>query len=154
MFSRTVEYALRAIVFLANQSDDQNVRQIAEATKVKKPYLAKVLHQLARHQLIRSKRGKQGGFSLVKLPSELTIWDVVQAIEPIRRIRHCPLELDAHRTKLCSLHKKLDEALEQIEIVFTSTTIAEILQDPNPSKPLCPFPQVLNMDRPGRIALT
>lgn len=153
MFSQTVEYALRAIVFLAGQAAARTTQQIATATKVPPAYLAKVLQNLSRFNLVKSQRGMHGGFALGKAPESLTIWEVVQAVEPIRRIRECPLELESHRGKLCPLHKKLDDALAQIEQAFTSTTIAEILAEPTTSKPLCPFPFTEEEVAGGRIAL-
>ena len=85
--------------------------------------------------------------TLTKSPSELTILDVVNAVEPIRRIRECPLGLTAHGVRLCPLHKRLDNALASVEEAFRQTTLAEILAEPTKSYPLCDFPS-------GRRALT
>jgi Rrf2 family protein len=141
MLSQTVEYALRAMVYLADHADAQTTPQIAEVTHVPAPYLAKILQSLSRAGLVKSQRGVHGGFSLAKPASETTIWDVVQAVDPIKRIRTCPLELEAHKTKLCPLHKRLDDALAGIEAAFRASTLAELLLEPTTSKPLCPFPQ-------------
>ncbi len=154
MFSQTVEYALRAIVYLAGQEEARTTQQIAAVTKVPSAYLAKVLQNLSRFNLVKSQRGLHGGFSLGKAAEILTIWEVVQAVEPMQRIRECPLDLESHKTKLCPLHKKLDQALEQIEHAFSSTTIADILAEPSTSKPLCPFPFTGEESKGGRINLS
>jgi Rrf2 family protein len=154
MFSQTVEYALRAIVYLAGQEGARTTQQIAAVTKVPAAYLAKVLQNLSRAELVRSQRGLHGGFCLGRSSHELTVWEVVQAVEPIRRIRECPLHLESHRSVLCPLHKKMDDALEQIENVLRGSTIAEILAEPTTSKPLCPFPYVSEPSENGRIPLT
>ena len=78
--------------------------------------------------------------ALTKPPSELTILDVVNAVEPIGRIRECPLGLRAHGVHLCPLHKRLDNALALVEKAFRQTTLAEILAEPTESHPLCDFP--------------
>ena len=143
MISQTVEYALRAVVFLADHGEPRTTQQIAESTKVPAPYLAKVMQSLNRAGLVHSQRGLHGGFTLAKTPAALTIWDVVQAVEPFQRIRTCPLELESHRTRLCPLHKRLDDALAMIERAFKETSVAEILAEPTTSKPLCPFPHGL-----------
>jgi Rrf2 family protein len=153
MFSQTVEYALRAIVYLAGHDEARTVNQIAAVTKVPPAYLAKVLQNLSRAELVASQRGLHGGFLLGKPASELTIWEVVQAVEPIRRIRECPLELESHRTRLCPLHKKIDDALAVIEKTFRDSTIAEILAKPTTSKPLCPFPYEGAAASGGRVSL-
>jgi Rrf2 family protein len=141
MFSLTVEYALRAVVHLAGQAPlSQTTDQIAAATRVPKAYLSKVLQGLSQANIVHSKRGLGGGMVLTKLPSKLTILEVVNAVEPIHRIRECPLGLAAHGVRLCPLHKRLDDALAMVEKAFRQTTLSEILSEPTQSRPLCDFP--------------
>jgi Rrf2 family protein len=142
MISQTVDYALRAVVYLADQGEAaRTIQQIAAVTKVPPPYLSKVMQNLGRAGLVHSQRGLHGGFTLARRPTELTIWEVVQAVEPLQRIRECPLGLAAHRLRLCPLHKRLDDALATIERAFRETTVAEVLAEPSTSRPLCAFPR-------------
>lgn len=141
MFSQTVEYALRAVVHLASLAPQPSTtRQIAEATKVPRAYLAKVLQGLVREGLVHSQRGLGGGITLTKPADEVTILEVINAVEPIERIRTCPLGLAAHGTRLCPLHRRLDNALAMLEGAFGKTTLAEVLKEPSRSQPLCAFP--------------
>lgn len=141
MFSQTVEYALRAVVHLADQAPSpRTTEQIAAATLVPQAYLSKVLQGLCQAKIVQSKRGMGGGMTLTKPPTEMTILDVVTAVEPIGRIRECPLGLKAHGVHLCPLHKRLDSALASVEDAFRQTTLAEILAEPTKSYPLCNFP--------------
>jgi len=141
MFSQTVEYALRAVVHLADQAPSpRTTSQIAAATVVPKAYMAKVLQRLCRAKIVKSKSGKGGGMVLTRPPSDVTILEVVNAVEPIGRIRECPLGLTAHGVRLCPLHKRLDNALAMVEEAFRLTTLAEILAEPTRSRPLCEFP--------------
>jgi Rrf2 family transcriptional regulator, nitric oxide-sensitive transcriptional repressor len=141
MFSQTVEYALRAVVHLADQAPSpRTTDQIAKATLVPKPYLSKVLQELCSAEIVQLKRGIGGGVSLAKAPNKLTILDVVNAVEPIRRIRECPLGLKTHGVHLCPLHQRMDNALAMVEDAFRKTTLAEILADPSKSHPLCDIP--------------
>ena len=140
MFSQTTEYAVRAVVWLASHPDRQlTAQQIAEATHVPAGYLAKVLQGLSRAGLLRSQRGLGGGFMLVRRPSELTVWEIVQAVDPIRRITECPLGLELHGDKLCALHRLLDDAIARIEKDFAACTIASLIEDKGESAPLCAF---------------
>jgi len=146
MFSQTVEYALRAVVHLADQSPSaRTTDQIAIATRVPKAYLSKVLQGLCQAKIVQSKRGLGGGMLLTKSPADLTILEVVNAVEPIGRIRECPLGLAAHGVRLCPLHKRLDSALAMVEEAFRQTTLAEVLAEPTESYPLCEFPSPLGM---------
>lgn len=151
MFSDTVEYALRAVIHLAHQAPAaRTTAQIAEATQVPKDYLAKILQGLAKKGIVQTQRGVGGGVSLVKTPEELTILDVVNAVDPIQRIATCPLKLPTHGTNLCPLHKRMDAAMATVEAAFRDSTLAEVLADPSTtSVPLCDgtAPQPLNLKR-------
>ena len=141
MISQTAEYALRAIVYLAGQGEAQTTQQIAEVTRVPPGYLAKVMLSLARRGLVQSQRGLHGGFSMLRSPQELTVWDVIEAVDPIPRIHTCPLGLESHGTNLCPLHRRLDNAAAMVETAFRSSTVAELLAEPTTSAPLCEFPR-------------
>jgi Rrf2 family nitric oxide-sensitive transcriptional repressor len=151
MFSQTVEYALRAVVYLAYESPDaRTTEQIHKATQVKKAYLSKILQGLARKGIVTTQRGIGGGVALAKSPEELTILDVVNAVEPLTRIRTCPLGLQSHGVRLCPLHRRMDQALESVETAFGGSTLAEVLAEPSKSVPLCdgpPTPQALKLRR-------
>ncbi len=138
MFSQTVEYALRAVVHLAQHAPHpQKTGDIAVATKVPSAYLAKVLQGLRAKEIVTMQRGVGGGVALARPAMELTILDVVNAVDPIQRITTCPLDLKSHGVKLCSLHRRMDNAIFEMEKAFQSTTLAELLNDENPSVPLC-----------------
>jgi Rrf2 family protein len=140
MFSQTVEYALRAVVHLAYEAPDaRTTAQIAEATQVPKDYLAKILQHLSKRGIVATQRGVGGGVSLAKDPVDLTILDVVLAVEPesVKRTLTCPLGLKTHGARLCPLHKRLDDAVALVEQAFGKTTLAEILAEPSDSVPLC-----------------
>jgi DNA-binding IscR family transcriptional regulator len=90
-----------------------------------------------RANLVTSKRGLHGGFLLTKSPNDLTILEVVQAVEPFKRIRECPLGIESHGGTLCPLHRRLDNAMELVEDSFRETTIAQLLSEPDSVTPLC-----------------
>jgi Rrf2 family protein len=139
MLTQTVEYALRAVTTLAGcEGASATTEGLAERTKVPVAYLAKILQGLAKAGLIRTQRGVGGGVSLAKPPATLSVLEVVNAVEPVRRYKECPLGL--HGTALCPLHSRLDAALASLEAAFAATTLADVLADPNPNKPLCPVP--------------
>jgi Rrf2 family protein len=116
---------------------------MAEGTRVPADYLAKVLQSLARAGLVRSRRWPQGGYVLARPAEELSVFDVVEAVDPIRRIRTCPLGLKDH-IRLCPLHKRMDQALGLVEKALRESTIAELLGEPDRSRgiplPLCDWP--------------
>jgi Rrf2 family protein len=138
MLSQTTEYALRAVVFLAGQhGSPRTTSQIAAATKVPVGYLAKVMQGLCRAGLVRSQRGLHGGFTLRRDPPEMSLLEVIEAVEPIRRFPTCPLGLPNHGRNLCPLHRRLDDAAAAIERAFRDTTLQDLLQGPRSRRPLC-----------------
>jgi Rrf2 family protein len=146
VLSQTVEYALRAMVYLAQQGRGPHPTEVvARATHVPAAYLAKVLQSLTQAGLVRSQRGVGGGVTLAKRADEVTMLQVVNAVDPIHRIKTCPLGLAAHGVRLCPLHKRLDDALAMVENAFGSTTLAEVLAEPSASMPLCDFPVLSNV---------
>ena len=142
MISQTAEYALRAIVFLAEQRAEPRTNvQIAEGTQVPVGYLAKVMQLLSRGGIVNAQRGPNGGFTLHFSADELTVLQVINAVDPIRRYPECPLKLAHHGKNLCPMHRKLDDTARMAEESFGETTIADLLRVPQTRKPLCRFPE-------------
>lgn len=137
MLSKTAEYALRAVVCLArDRNHSESADRLAELTKVPRRYLNKVLQDLARTQLVISRSGPGGGYSLARSADEISILDVVNAVSPLERIRHCPLGLPSH-TSLCPLHKELDKAYAATEAAFADVSIGKLLRSTSVIVPLC-----------------
>ena len=156
MISQTAEYALRVIVHLAAQNGvPVTTHQLALATRVPEGYLSKVIQSLNHAGMLRSQRGLHGGSVLTRRPDEISIHDVVEAVDPIKRIRSCPLNLKSHGTALCPLHRRLDTAMAQVEQAFRDSSIADLLAEPTSSKPLCDVPgEAAAAGRPVQLAFS
>jgi Rrf2 family nitric oxide-sensitive transcriptional repressor len=142
MISQTAEYALRAIVYLADHPGEAHTAErIAQHTKVPVGYLAKIMQNLSKHKLVTSQRGLYGGFTLVKEAVDLTVYEVVMAVDPINRITKCPLDYEEHGGELCPLHRGLDNAAAAVEMAFKKMTVYTLLNQPETNRPLCSFPR-------------
>ncbi|GAB4545417.1 MAG: RrF2 family transcriptional regulator [Phycisphaerales bacterium] len=131
MFTSTTEYALRAAVVLAEYREGYHTAQsVAEAAKVSVQYMSKVLKHLAEAGVAVSQRGPSGGFALAKPPSEITLLDIVQAVEPVERIACCPLGLKEHQHELCPLHKALDDLALMAQHHLCSKNLADMVAQP------------------------
>lgn len=152
MFSKSVEYALRAVAHLAAEAPKaRTTEQIATATRVESAtYLSKVLQALSHQGIVVTQRGIGGGIALAKPPAELTILEVVNAVEPIQRIKSCPLGLSSHGVNLCPLHRRMDEAMALVEDAFRKSTLAEIMEEPTQSPPLCDVPLIKLEKKPAK----
>lgn len=147
VITQAVEYSLRAIVAVARQGGRPcTSQQLAELTDTPAPYLSKLMQTLVRSELVQSRRGVNGGFVLARRPEEMTIYDIVQAVDPLKRIRKCPLNIADHTGVLCPLHRRLDAALETVERSFRETTLADLLNDPEGRPPLCERQSFVELD--------
>lgn len=137
MLPKTAEYALRTVACLAAEPEESHsAEDLAERTKVPRRYLHKVLQDLVRADLVVSRSGPGGGYKLAAEAGKITILNVVNAVAPLERIRHCPLGLPSH-TRLCPLHQELDRAYAATEAAFSRVTIGELLQSAGEVIPLC-----------------
>ena len=137
MISRTAEYALRAVIWLASHPEEAvGTRTISESVQIPTGYLSKVLQILARAGIVTSTPGRSGGFRLTSPPEQISVLDVINAVDPIERIHSCPLHLRTHAQTLCPLHKRLDNAMAQLEDAFAQSTVAELLAEKTTSPPL------------------
>lgn len=128
MFSQTVEYILRVVVYLAAQEHNASTtHQISAATHVPIGYLAKIMQRLVKAGLVTSQRGRNGGFLLAPSAYALTLYDIVQSLEPLARVSRCPLHLPQHEGRLCALHARLDRAIEAAAVTLREPTIAGLV---------------------------
>jgi Rrf2 family nitric oxide-sensitive transcriptional repressor len=148
MFSQTAEYALRVMVHLATQDNKPaTTRQIAAATQVPEGYLSKVLQSLGRSGFVVSQRGLHGGFVLGRPVDEITVYSVIESVDPIKRLTTCPLGIKSHGTDLCALHRRLDDAMGLVEAALRKSTLADLIADASSRKPLCEQPAVAAFTR-------
>ena len=138
MITQAVEYSLLRMVTLAKRGEEPSTAQLlSELTETPVPYLSKLMQVLVRSDLVHSRRGVNGGFVLARKPDQITIYDVVQAVEPLKRIRRRPLNIGEHSGELCPLHRRLDAAAESVENSFRETKLADLLNDSGGQSPLC-----------------
>lgn len=138
IFSDACQYGLRATFWLAQRPEQPHkVREIAAETRASPGYLVKVLQRLAKAGILSTQRGAQGGFTLKRDPSDLTVLEIINAIDSIERIQTCPLGIDSHGENLCPLHRQLDGAMALIEDALGSITVATLLSEQTSSPSHC-----------------
>jgi len=130
MLSQTAEYALRAVLYVAQHGDRLvQVGEMAQALRIPRNYLSKIVHVLARAGVLESTRGKSGGFRLAKAPDRLFVVQVVSRFDRLDEVRHCLLGRPqcSDRTA-CAAHTRWKEVAERVAEFFRETTVAELLQ--------------------------
>ena len=133
MLSDTAEYALRAVLYIADQSEDAPVRvdTVAEALELPRNYLSKILHGLAKRGILRSTRGPAGGFQLAVPAEELTLQAIASVFDPIGPRRGCLLgRPECSDNNPCPAHAHWKGVADQIAHFFQHKTVAELLREP------------------------
>ena len=135
MLSSTCKYGIRAIVYIAVKSKNQDkigIRRISEDLKLPMPFLAKILQSLARKKILESSKGPNGGFSLTRRPDEISLLEVAKAIDGNDLFSRCVLHNENCKsfddTKIaCTLHSDYVKARRRMEKVFESKTIQHLV---------------------------
>jgi Rrf2 family transcriptional regulator, iron-sulfur cluster assembly transcription factor len=129
-FSLSTEYALHGLLFLALQPPDTVVMlpELARALRASAPSLRKVFQTLARHGLVISYRGIKGGYSLRLPAQEVTLKDIVQAIEGGAFLYQC---MSAHQQcepgSRCVVGSAFQEVEEQMRAALRNITLADLV---------------------------
>lgn len=130
--TRGGEYAIRGMINLARQPRGRKVMtgEIARAAEVPVSFLAKVLQILARSGIVESYRGTGGGFSLLKPAGEITLRQIIEAVEGDIALNECLVHKDAcKRVGTCPAHKIWKEAQEQLLKVLDKANLADLARD-------------------------
>jgi Rrf2 family protein len=139
MLSDTAEYALRAVLFIADREEAGrvNVETVASSLDVPRNYLSKTLHILARNGILDSARGPNGGFRLAIPADRLTLARIVEIFDGDRARRTCLLgRQQCGEANPCPAHHRWKNVADKVSGFFRSTTIADLLQDPSPLVPV------------------
>ena len=138
LISQTTEYALRAVMFLAlHEGKAHTTLQIAGGTRVPQDYLSKVLQALSRGGIVTSQRGLGGGFTLALKPKNITLLQIIEVVDPIRRFDGCEHSPN-HDHALCQLHQRLDDTMLLVQKQFAKATIQSLISANSASiTPLC-----------------
>ncbi|NLI90803.1 MAG: Rrf2 family transcriptional regulator [Peptococcaceae bacterium] len=114
--NQATDYAFRAVLYLANNTSQEIIpaQTIADAEEIPMRFLLKIMRSLIQNGIVKSYRGIEGGYALAKLPEEITLLDVVQAVEGPVHLNRClidPKYCSKNGADTCAIH----EALENIE---------------------------------------
>ncbi len=135
MLSQTSEYALRAVIMIAEQPRGQPIgaATLASGLGIPQNYLSKTLHQLARSGLLESTRGKLGGFQLGRPAARITLLDIVIQFDDISGRRRCLLGRSVCSDQNpCAAHTRWQAVSEREAQFFRETTVADLAR---PRKP-------------------
>lgn len=132
--TREGDYGIRSVLFLARQPYKKIifVSEIAEEYKIPRSFLAKILQKLVKAKIVRSYRGVKGGFSLAKSSKEVTVLEVLEAIEGKLALNLC---LDRRKkcvfSKQCPVHHVWAKAQLKFTEVLRKANFDELARQKN-----------------------
>ena len=129
IYSRSAEYAIRAFVNLSRVPEGKYamVRQIAQQEEIPTHFLAKILQQLARKGLLRSSKGPTGGFTLRRKASEVSLMNIVEALDGLGDYDKCASGLaECNDEQPCGMHDSWNALRSRIIDYLKQTSIADI----------------------------
>lgn len=108
MFSNSTKYAIKAIIYIACNSSEEHkllVRDIAQHTKIPKPYLSKIIQQLSINNYVSATKGRNGGIYISNFQLKTTLLEVITTTEGKDRFLECVLDFEqCHSKNPCSIH--------------------------------------------------
>lgn len=127
--SRSTGYALLAVGYIAQHRDKKVIlsNEISDKYEIPLEYLLKILQQLVRANVLRSKRGPRGGFSLSRPPNKITMLDVIEAVDgPMISQLNLTEHTGANKFSV-KTEKVYEKAIAQARSVFEKVRISTLL---------------------------
>lgn len=128
--SRRIDYGVRVILDLASLPENgrASTLEIAERQNIPGPFLAKIISQLSLAGLITTQRGIGGGVQLARSPAEITLLQVIEAIEGPIRLNRCTIQPGlCPRDRFCPVHDIWAEAQAQLIGLLDVTTFHDLV---------------------------
>ncbi len=131
ILSRASEYAIRAMVYMAEKGGDSptQLKDIAESESIPFHFLAKTMQVLTRIRLVKSFRGPRGGFTLMKKPDQIYLYEIVNAFDAISQWETtCILGINPCSDEvICPIHEDWKPIKEEIFKMFQEKTLTDLV---------------------------
>lgn len=138
MLSKTCEYALRAMIYIAQQSWDGttvNIKEVSEKINSPEIFIGKILQNLSRQGFLQSAKGRYGGFFISQEHANISLADIITAIDGDKIFHGCGLGLAfCSETNPCPIHNTYKEARDQLYDIYSKTTLSQFRNQHNTEK--------------------
>jgi Rrf2 family protein len=139
MLSNSCRYGIRAVIYLASQPESAGktgIKKISSDLDLPTPFLAKILQQLAKQKILSSTKGPHGGFSILRDPQTITLYDIVKTIDGDEIFTNCimhngPCISVDDRRKQCPLHDDYSKARVERINLFRGKTVYDLVKKVN-----------------------
>lgn len=129
MFSKTCEYAIRAVIFIAQRTKDGEkvgIKEIAKGIDSPEHFIAKILQDLGKRGLVQSVKGPNGGFYLDTATTKCSLADVVKAVDGEKLFAECGLGLkQCSETHPCPIHHEFKKIRKDIFVMLDKAKLGK-----------------------------
>jgi Rrf2 family protein len=143
MLSNSSKYAIKAVLYLALHSDENNkirTKNIGKPINVPQHYIAKLLQDLSRHDIVSSTKGPNGGFYLTDENRYLPLMNIIEVIDGKKKMGSCLLSLeDCNENKPCPLHELIAPSRSKFIKSLETKTINDLAMDLKDKKAFLPL---------------
>jgi len=133
VITQATECAIRAILYIAGFQENAVIRKrdICNTQGITPAFLIKIMQPLRDAGLIKSSRGVAGGFTLAKPRDDISLWDIICAIEGPVHLNKCVIH-DGHcsQNSTCKVHQVWHKASEELEHTLRKASLAALARDP------------------------
>ena len=135
MLSKTCEYAIRAVIYIAQQTKDGNrvgIKDVAKGIDSPEYFIAKILQEMVRKNLLQSTKGPNGGFHLDEKDMKNSLAVIVRHFDGDKIFSGCALGLKRCSEKNpCPLHQQFKEIRNTLKHLLETTTINQLVEKLN-----------------------
>lgn len=132
-FSKKIDYGLILLSDMCNDPAPASAREMAARYKLPQPMIANILKALSSGGVLQSTRGAQGGYELARNPRQITLAQIVEAVEGPFSLVDCVEDDDQCRyTEVCPTHDPLQVVHRKFQSFMEGLTLAEIVGSPQP----------------------
>ncbi len=127
--SKRARYGLRAMLYLAQKNEVVSTKEISQAENIPYQFLEQIVHDLRKADLVKAKRGAQGGFSLTKPTDEISMGEVVRLLEKEIYLAGCLSDTAEHcqLQDKCLAKKGWEDLQHTLLDSMDSTTLADLI---------------------------
>lgn len=132
LLTKKSEYALLSLIVIAKSKEPKNVDVLATELNISKSFLAKILQNLAKYEIVQSYKGASGGFVLAKPSGEISIFDITKAAEEkTPAVFECStsvFDCPSNRGSCCGIWPVLNKLQNKINVFFQDLTLKDLIE--------------------------
>ncbi len=135
MLSKKAKYAIKALIYLGKNKEEGRmlISDIAEKERIPKKFLEQILLELRKHAILQSRRGKEGGYLLAKLPTEINMGQVIRIVDGPLAMIPCVSHLFYEKCEecvdeeTCTIRNVLKKVRDTTAGILDNTTLADLI---------------------------